>query len=617
MRDSVVVARGDATGERHLVAYLVSKVDGPLTVEDLRHFVASKLPDYMVPSAFVVLESLPLTQSGKIDRGGLLEPSADSRLSLGHLYVPPRTEIEHILTDIWHRVLRVHTVGTEDNYFALGGDSIKVVQIVHEASKCDLSLTAMDLFRHQTVAELARHIDRSRNETPGGSPPPLHLVEVPDSVWQELGDDVEDAYLLSEMQATVLYHYRHDDRKLGVYHFQQMYEIADETPSVEAFRTALDILIHRHPKLRTVFVDIRGGQSLQVVKRRPRFSIDVVDLCHLDPAAQEERLSAAILEDRAQRFDVTNPEEPLFRFRLFLRSDTALVLFMTIHHAITDGWGKVAFLNELVESVEALKAGKQLDRGTYPDVYKEFVALEREILADEEARVFWETHLEKHRGSQPPRRELHASASDPTSQAFLLESETVSRLRALAGGLSVSTRAVFLSAYLDVIAEESRSDTVTVGVVFNGRSERLSDPFGAMGLFWNIVPFCHSVSSDKLAQVREVQALLIDMERWARRPLAQILRDSWASELFFATFNFLHFHHSKESTFQGRLKMRRYPGHDKFHYPLNYVVPVHPFDGSARMRVEYDPLHYDATMICSVHQRYMESLMSLLSIEVA
>jgi acyl-coenzyme A synthetase/AMP-(fatty) acid ligase/aryl carrier-like protein len=165
VREAVVVARTDESGHKQLAAYLVAASPAPDPAE-LREHLGAKLPDYMVPAAFVLLDRMPLTDHGKVDRKALPEP-APLRPQLRSTYLAPRTATERTLEEIWRRVLRLDRVGTEDNFFEAGGDSLRIVSLLgalRAAGYADLQIT--DLFQHPTVAALAAHLDRPH---PGAS----------------------------------------------------------------------------------------------------------------------------------------------------------------------------------------------------------------------------------------------------------------------------------------------------------------------------------------------------------------------------------------------------------------------------------------------------------------
>ena len=154
LRETVVLVRADASGDSRLVAYAVARQEPRPKSAELRRFLAESLPEPMIPSVFVMLSALPLTVNGKVDRAAL--PALDTaRPELEEEYVEPRSEAERVLAEIWAGVLALERVGIHDNFFSLGGDSIRSVRAVALARPHDLVFTVQDLFQHQTVAQLA------------------------------------------------------------------------------------------------------------------------------------------------------------------------------------------------------------------------------------------------------------------------------------------------------------------------------------------------------------------------------------------------------------------------------------------------------------------------------
>ncbi|MGH3700267.1 MAG: AMP-binding enzyme, partial [Pseudonocardiaceae bacterium] len=153
-----VIAREDEPGRKRLVAYVVAKADEVVDPVGLRTHTAAVLPDYMVPSAFVTLDALPLNSSGKLDRRTLPAPESDASSGVG--YVPPRTTVEQVLVDIWTQVLGAERVGIEDNFFDLGGDSIYSMQLTSRAKAAfDVALTPRDVLTARTVSALAELVE--------------------------------------------------------------------------------------------------------------------------------------------------------------------------------------------------------------------------------------------------------------------------------------------------------------------------------------------------------------------------------------------------------------------------------------------------------------------------
>ena len=338
---NVYAKRGQSAAEEETHSSLPQPVVHPasvLTNDEVLAYLQSRLPACMMPGDIVILESLPLTANGKLNRQAL--PSPEESRSGDIEYAPPRNEIENILVSVWQEVLGRAPIGINSDYFALGGDSIRVVQIVHELNQHDLPVTVMDILRHSTISKVARHIHESKAQTGKSAPPPLDLLMQPEPPRSLLPEGTEDVYPASGMQEYVIFHYQHDHQGMGVYHIQQSYHIYDKDFSPTAFKKALELIVNRHAALRTTFMTSDTGELFQVVRRGIEPSIREEQLRHLGNAEQEAHIEAVILRDRAQLFDITKTEEPLLRFTIFFRAEDTIEFLMSIHHAIRDRMGK-------------------------------------------------------------------------------------------------------------------------------------------------------------------------------------------------------------------------------------------------------------------------------------
>jgi hypothetical protein len=551
----------------------------------------------MIPSAIVMLDALPLTANGKVDRAALSVPEK----LRGCEYVAPRDDVETIIAGVWGRVLGVERVGVYDDYFAIGGDSIRVIQIVHELNQYGLRLTALNVINQRTVSKLAQHAREVKTEE-SISP---RVLKLPPLEKDLLGEGIEDAYHAAQMQEYVSYHYAHDRQGLGAYHIQQSFHVYDDDLSIAAFKQAIDILVSRHPVLRTTFrVEPEIG-TLQLLHTQLPVAIREEHLEHFDQSEQERYVSAALIRDRAEPFDVTSQKHAPFRVTIFHRSPQSAEFLFSFHHAIMDGWGNQMLMSELVQLYTALKRGQVVPQRPVINTYKEFVALEQEITGSREAASFWQRHLSNHHPHDLPRAASNAGPSAEINYVEELDHELAAHLQRTSRAQSVSLKSLLLNSYLELIGGITGADRVTVGVVSNGRSERLSEPLKALGLFWNIIPFCCAVGGSD--HVSRVQQLLIDTELYARYPLLQILRDRQQDSLFWATFNFIHFPEPDVDTASG-LRLLNERVHDKFHFPLNYVVSLDSATENISLRVEYDKSYFDAAHIRTVTRDYINLL---------
>jgi amino acid adenylation domain-containing protein len=276
VREAVVLAREDAPGDRRLVAYLVCREGSAPTVPELRAFAKEKLYDAMVPAAFVLLDALPLTASGKVDRRALPAPDEVRRADLGGSFTAPATPAEEALARIWAAVLRIPQASVHDNFFALGGDSILAIQIVARAREAGLRITPRQIFQHQTIAELAAagSIDLAAAEQ-GAVTGPVPLTPI--QRWF-LEQDVADPH--------------HHNQAL----FLEVRERLDAGP----LSRALGHLIEHHDMLRVRVRREEGGVLHQVIAPpggEP--PLTMIDVSRLEEPARAAAIEAAAAEAQA------------------------------------------------------------------------------------------------------------------------------------------------------------------------------------------------------------------------------------------------------------------------------------------------------------------------------
>ncbi|MGH8965023.1 MAG: condensation domain-containing protein, partial [Actinomycetes bacterium] len=308
--ESVVIAQKEA-GRNRLVAYLVAAPGcaAPRTTE-LREFLLQTLPDYMVPSAFVVLDELPLSANGKVDRRAL--PAADALPEPESRHVEPSSPAETALVEIWGNVLGVDRIGVQDNFFELGGDSILSIQVASRARQAGVGLTSKDIFLHQTIAQLAAAVQAPAAQEitehqPIAGPAPLSPIQH----W---------------------FFATHG----ALPHFTQsmLVELAEDVDET-ALRTALNAVIEHHAALRTRFFPADGGWQQDVM---PDEQIEVFqrrDLSTLDEGHQQAAVEEAAL---AAQTGLHLSTGPLVRVMLLDRgAGRRPQLFVTIHHLVIDG----------------------------------------------------------------------------------------------------------------------------------------------------------------------------------------------------------------------------------------------------------------------------------------
>ncbi|MFE1744007.1 amino acid adenylation domain-containing protein [Coleofasciculus sp. H7-2] len=534
IRDVVVLIREDEPGPK-LVAYVVPKSAAVPTVSELRSYLQQQLPEYSIPSAFVTLEFLPLTPNGKIDRQKLPSPGI-ARPNLDDAFVAPRTPAEQVLAEIWREVLKLEQVGIHDNFFALGGDSIRSIQVRSLVQNRGLNFSLQQLFQYQTISELAPYLEASEIEKTA-SVAPFSLISEADS--QKLPNGIEDAYPLTKLQAGMLFHSEYSP-ETAVYHDIVSFQV-QATFDLEALRTTIKYLISRHAVLRTCFDLTTFKEPLQLIHQTVEVPLQVEDWRHSE---QADALTNWFEIEKSRNFDWTRP--PLLKFQVHRRSEATFQLTLSFHHAILDGWSVASLFSELFQQYSALLEGKQTLAVSPSPVsnFRDFVSLERQAIASEECRSFWSEKLKNSTISKlprwfPPAQETHQKKS--CTQELFLSSETSAGLKELAESAGVPLKSVLLAAHLRVLSLLSGQSAVLTGLVSNGRLEK-KDGEKVLGLFLNTLPFCQELPGgtwiDLVKQTFASERELLPFRRYPL-PLQKVLDRQL---LFETAFNFTHFH---------------------------------------------------------------------------
>ncbi|HEX8282859.1 MAG TPA: amino acid adenylation domain-containing protein [Pyrinomonadaceae bacterium] len=538
----VVLHDGGASGKR-LVAYVVPARDEAPAGGELREFLHGRLPDYMIPSAFVALAALPLTPNGKIDHRALPAPDAVKAESA---YVAPRNRVEEILAESWMQVLETERVGIDDNFFALGGDSIRSVQVLSRAQELGLGLTLQQLFKHQTIRQLAEQLGPdavAAEAAPLTSP--FSLVTEEDR--RRMPEGVEDAYPLTLMQAGMVFQselHKGD----AIYHAVNSFHLRAPFDA-EALRAALQQFASLHAVMRTSFDLVNFSEPLQLVHREAEIPLQVDDLRGLAPEGQERAVTDWINEDKLRRLDLS--AAPLVRFHVHRRTDETLQFTFTAHHAVFDGWSDAVFLTELFRIYLSLVKG---DATAAPEplavAFRDYVALELDARRSEESRRFWSEMLsdaDTSRGLSLPAPAEEGDGGERFETVFMRFPEEVGvGLNEFARSAGVPLKHVLMAAHLHVMSVLGGRTDVVTGLVSNGRPE-VADGERVIGLFLNTLPFRLRLGGGSWEElVRETFGAELQTLPHRRYPLAQIQLDAdghaGGRPLFETCFNYTHFH---------------------------------------------------------------------------
>ncbi|MFM0609410.1 amino acid adenylation domain-containing protein [Paraburkholderia sediminicola] len=628
VRDAVVIGRTDSQQRMRLIGYAVGDT---LDAEQLREALAARLPAALVPAAICLLDALPLTRNGKIDRAALPEPvehlSADASAA-------PETPLQHALLDVWRQVLRQPALGIDDNFFTAGGDSISAFQVVAQARRAGLVFTSRELFAQPTVRALCAVV----REGPAGVSEPSEAAVVPldAHALTVLGFDplqVQDVYPATAMQQGLLFHSMAQlDSKngnggsSGMYVTQRRLTLAG-TLDIARLRAVWQRAVARHDILRTRF-EWRDDVAWQVVERAVELPFGVHGAGEETAAAYETRLAAWMHDDLAGGFDLARA--PLMRVDLFARPDGAHDLVWTTHHALIDGWSAARLLAEIGEGyresgasntsnasavlLDDSRAGP-LQRATPYRAYVEWLATQPD------ARAWWSAVAA---ASEDPAllTTSVAGPSVPQNGAYRLDRELGAardaRLRAAASAFGVTLNTLMQGAWALLLARHGNREQVAFGTTVSGRPESLDGAEQMLGLFINSLPVWASVpgAEDVGGWLRRMQAQSVEMRRYEHTPLAQLQR--WVGRsgdaLFDSLFVFENYpldaaldalnvagdHDAGDS-----LRVSAVQSVGRTHYPLTLMVVPQP---ALKLEWEWDGLRLDQPGVERLSRGYVELL---------
>ena len=554
VKASVVLVKVFDSGEKALIAYVVeNKIhssDKNLEFASVKSVLSSALPDYMLPSAIALIDDIPLTPNGKVDKKALLAIEMQRRFN--HEYVAPRDRVETAVANVFCDVLKVPQVGIYDNFFELGGDSIVSLNVVGKLKVLGYSLSVKDIFNSQSVSELAVLISENSNTEYSESETGAHTLEkfglLTEGERLQLmeGTDgsIEDAYPASALQLGMLFHSELESMN-GMYHDVFSYHLKMPWQR-KAFETVLANLVVTHPTLRTGF-SIADKRTLQIVNKSVPLPLSVKSIKHLNAQEQQQFVKDWVDEEKSQTFDWE--KAPLFKVYIHLRNDGELQFTISFHHMILDGWSVATFIKELFAGYLALVHGRDREVESSPVPYSHFIELEERAIESAVTRCYWQDKLRDlkltkldnlNSSAQPEESEVKIKRSIATIENKTIE-HISPKLKSLAKKLGVPVKSVLLAAHLRAIAFASGQYEVVTSVVFNGRTETEGSQ-NTLGLFLNSLPFRSVLAPQSWkAFINKVHKQEIDILPHRRFPLSQIQKLT-GYEFSDILFNYIHFH---------------------------------------------------------------------------
>ncbi|HEX6292323.1 MAG TPA: amino acid adenylation domain-containing protein, partial [Herpetosiphonaceae bacterium] len=431
---------------------------------ELRAYLHDRLPAYMVPSAFVFLDALPLNANGKLDRGALPVPDS-SRAGLAQGYVAPRTRLEAEVARIWAEVLQLDTVGVQDNFFALGGHSLLATQVLARIQATfQVQLSVLEFFESPRVGDLAAAIGRKL----GAPDPQQQLPIVPVARTQRL------PLSFAQQQFWFLDQY---SSGAAVYTVPVAVELNGQLHR-EALQQSLEQLVQRHEVLRTTFARsgaAHDGELVQVIAPKLTLPLPVATLSTLAPSEQAAQVQRLLSKAVQRPFDLQRG--PLVRAHLLQLAADRHVLVLTLHHSICDGWS----LGVLVQDLAAFYAAAVTQDSSValpplPIQYADYAVWQRRWIESEVPNhqlTFWQAQL----AGAPQVLDLPTDFVRPTTAAFQgasytlrLDRQRAATLQAFCRQEGVTLFMTLLSAFAALLSRYTQQHDLLIGTPVAGRT---------------------------------------------------------------------------------------------------------------------------------------------------
>ncbi|HEU4457102.1 MAG TPA: amino acid adenylation domain-containing protein, partial [Longimicrobium sp.] len=547
-------------GETRLAAYVVPALDVPSI--ELREFVRGRLPEYTVPDAVVFLPELPHTPSGKVDRLAL--PTPDPARDAAAESVAPRNETEAVLAEIWAEVLGAERVGVRDDFFALGGHSLRAAQIaarVRQRMGAELPLTA--LFAMPTVEELARRIAATRATAERAFPRADRSRTIPLSYPQE-----------------AIWFFEALSPGMRSYNFQATVRVRG-TLRVGVLERALAEIVRRHEIFRTTFPAVDGA-PVQVIHDPWPVHLPVEDLRSIPDADRENELQRRLVDEFRRPFDLS--KLPLARWTVFRMADDEHVLLCVEQHLVHDGWSFGVFLKELTALYTAFARGEPSPLAEPSIQYADFAAWQRGWMETPEAREqleWWRRWLE----GVPPVLEIPADRPRPAAMSFRgsglrlrLRPDLFERADAFSRARGVTLYMTLLAAFQALLHRYTGETDFCVGSGVADRRTKEAEEL--IGMVVNTLPLRAGVAGDPPFAALVDRVRDAAMGAYARQdvPFAEIVaavhpeRSRGHLPVFQVAFSFHHAPYPEMALPGATIEVAEGLGNESAKFDLNIVV---------------------------------------------
>ncbi|MBL6449610.1 amino acid adenylation domain-containing protein [Fulvivirga sp. 29W222] len=484
-----------------LTAYYTA--DTSIDENKLRNYLKTHLPDYMIPTAMVFLETFPLNTSGKVDRKKLPAPDVNE----ANHYEPPISSAEKLLADIWKEALHIEKIGAKDNFFSLGGDSIKSIRIVALLRKQGFHFKVRDIFKWQTIREFASVLEEKIAITTLVDKPAAYgddniklsleqilkregLENLNTQALAKISElqeqyEIEDIYPLSPMQEGMLFHSLLIESSSN--YFSQVKFSVEGDINVEKTALAFSKVVARHTALRTLFVHEGLNKPVQVVVKHKEADFAFLDWSQdIQQKDIVAKFESFLEDDESRGFDLSS--DSLMRLTMIKCTDTKYQLVWSYHHILIDGWCMAMIVKEFKAFYHAAIHGEMLElqRATPYRVFIDWL----EAFNREEASVYWQNYLKGYENTAGLPQKAGAVHGKQHYKEYhvRINHDHMARIQELSSLTGVSVNTIIQTAWGIVLAKYTNSSDAVFGSVVAGRPAEIEDVEHIMGVFINTIP---------------------------------------------------------------------------------------------------------------------------------
>ncbi|MGD2087798.1 MAG: amino acid adenylation domain-containing protein [Candidatus Aminicenantes bacterium] len=560
IKEVVVTAGENQSGDKYLGAYIVTGKE--ITISQIKEYLSRQLPHYMIPLYFVRLEKIPLTPNGKVNREKLPTPSVN--IINMDTYAPPKNDMEAQLVEIWKRVLKLEHLGVKDNFFNVGGDSIKAIKLINSINQQLHTNTRInDLYLNETIEKLSaiinknetclldRDLKNTRDEIETLKERIMAKMREGEKSAGLAEMDIQDIYPMSDIQKGMVYHSLKEPER-AVYHDQMVHHIADEDFNPRRFKKAMTLMVEKHPILRTAFFIGQFEDNIQIVHKNSENCVDFehYDISTMETHSQEAYIKKFIREDRKRPFNVSKP--PLWRMRTFALDKNNIVVLWVFHHAIIDGWSDASFKTELNNVYLKLKTEPDFVPGKLKASNKDFIIEQIAYKKNKKIRDYWRRELLHYKRLQLTGTGHHKK--EKTQEKGIrkyvtdLPGSLLNQLNDIAVKYNTNLKCLCFAAYVYMLNMLSYDNDITAGMVIHNRP-LCEDGEKILGCFLNTIPVRMIIPplTTWLDYIRMVDKKLAELAEYGKLSLLEIANiigeeGRGQNPLFDTIFNFIDFH---------------------------------------------------------------------------